>query len=59
MQFLHWIKKFLQDEEGATVVEYAVMLVLIILVALATITIVGQRVENGFNRVAEALNTTG
>ena len=59
MNVKHWISNFLREEEGATVVEYAVMLVLIILVALATITIVGNRVENGFNRVADALFTGG
>jgi pilus assembly protein Flp/PilA len=50
--------KFLQlvrDEEGATATEYAVMLVLIIVVALATIIFLGQKVEEGFNKVASAL----
>ena len=53
-----WIMNFLKDEEGATVVEYAVMLVLIILVAIATITAVGNKVEQGFNQVASKLTTT-
>jgi pilus assembly protein Flp/PilA len=50
--------KFLQlirDEEGATATEYAVMLVLIIVVALATIIFLGKKVEEGFNKVASAL----
>lgn len=46
-----------KDEEGATATEYAVMLVLIIVVALGTIIFLGQKVENGFNQVAEALNS--
>lgn len=46
---------FLRDEEGATATEYAVMLVLIIVVALATIIVLGQKVEKGFNQVAGAL----
>lgn len=50
-----WLSRFLEDEKGATVVEYAVMLVLIILVAIATITVVGDKVENGFNKVQDAL----
>lgn len=52
-----WLIKFLKDEEGATVVEYAVMLVLIILVALATITLVGQKVDDAFDRVQTALES--
>jgi pilus assembly protein Flp/PilA len=47
---------FLRDEEGATATEYAVMLVLIIVVSLATIVILGAKVENGFNQVASSLN---
>jgi pilus assembly protein Flp/PilA len=53
---MKWIRnllvKFSHDEEGATATEYAVMLVLIIVVALATITILGQEVKKGFNKVA-------
>ena len=49
--------KLIRDEEGATATEYAVMLVLIIVVCLATIVFLGQKVENGFNRVASALNS--
>ena len=49
------IFRFLKDEEGATATEYAVMLVLIIVVALATIIFLGEKVEQGFNKVATAL----
>jgi pilus assembly protein Flp/PilA len=56
MGIKNFFKRFIQEEEGATAVEYAVMIVLIIVVALATITILGERVENAFNRVAETLN---
>lgn len=54
MKNMFW--KLIRDEEGATATEYAVMLVLIIVVALATIIFLGQQVENGFNRVASELN---
>ena len=57
MNIIQCFGKFLRDEEGATVVEYAVMLVLIVIVAIATILIIGQRVEQGFNKVAKALFT--
>ena len=51
----NWFLKLVRDEEGATATEYAVMLVLIIVVALATIVFLGQKVEEGFNKVAKAL----
>jgi len=49
------IRSFMMDDEGATATEYAVMLALIIAVAIATIVILGERVENAFNRVADAI----
>jgi pilus assembly protein Flp/PilA len=56
---MHAIKerftKLFRDEEGATATEYAVMLVLIIVVCLGTIVFLGERVEEGFNAVGTAL----
>ena len=56
---MHAIKerfmKLIRDEEGATATEYAVMLVLIIVVALTTIFVLGEKVENGFNKVYQTL----
>jgi pilus assembly protein Flp/PilA len=51
------IKSFMLDEEGATATEYAVMLALIILVALGAIIFLGNAVTNGFNSVADAIDT--
>ena len=56
MAIKKFLKKFIQEEEGATAVEYAVMIVLIIVVCLATITLLGERVENAFDRVAQTLD---
>lgn len=50
-----WIINFLEKEDGATVVEYAVMLVLIVVVAIATIAVIGTKVNEGFNKVQNAL----
>ncbi len=47
--------KFIKEEEGATAVEYAVMLVLIIVVAIAVIQILGNKVNNAFQAVADAM----
>lgn len=49
------MKKFLNDESGATMVEYAVLVALISIAAIATIMIVGQRVDDAFERVVNAL----
>ena len=55
MGIMNFFKSFLKDEEGATAVEYAVMLVLIIVVAIAVIKILGNKVNNAFNAVANAM----
>lgn len=49
------IKSFMLDEEGATATEYAVMLALIILVALAAIIVLGEAVRDGFNMVGSTI----
>ena len=49
------IARFVQKEDGPTAVEYAVMLVLIVVVCIAAITTLGQNANNTFNNVA--LNT--
>jgi pilus assembly protein Flp/PilA len=46
---------FLQQEEGPTAVEYAVMLALIVVVCIAAITTLGQNANGTFANVA--LNT--
>ncbi|HSW44385.1 MAG TPA: Flp family type IVb pilin [Phycisphaerae bacterium] len=48
-------KNFLKSEDGPTATEYAVMLALIIIVALAGITLLGQRVNAIFSDVTDAL----
>ncbi len=50
-----FIMRFLDDESGATATEYAIMLVLILLVAFATIIFLGERVEVAFNTFATLL----
>jgi pilus assembly protein Flp/PilA len=44
-------KQFLVNEDGPTATEYAVMLALIIVVALAAIQILGQNVNSTFGTV--------
>jgi pilus assembly protein Flp/PilA len=47
--------RFLREEEGPTAVEYAVMLALIIVVCIASISLLGSNAEQVFSNVA--LNT--
>lgn len=49
--FLKQTKRFLQSEDGPTATEYAVMLALIIIVAIGTITGLGQSVDAVFSNV--------
>lgn len=53
------MKKFLNDESGATMVEYAVLVALISIAAIATIILVGQRVDDAFDRVQTELASAG
>ena len=55
MGIKNFFKRFIQEEEGATAVEYAVMIVLIIVVCLAVITTLGGEVNKAFSKVAETL----
>ena len=47
----------LKSEDGPTATEYAVMLALIIIVALAAITLLGNKVNTIFTNVETALPT--
>ena len=48
-------KCFVADEDGATATEYAVMLALIIIVALAAISALGVRVRDIFVQLTTSL----
>ena len=54
-KFTQTVVKFLQQEDGPTAVEYAVMLALIVVVCIAAITTLGSNANNTFSNVA--LNT--
>ena len=48
-------RHFLRSEDGPTATEYAVMLALIIIVALAAITLLGNKVKTIFTNVSGGL----
>ena len=51
------VKRFFQEEEGATAVEYAVMLVLIIVVCVAAIAYIGGQTNNAYTATTKAFPT--
>ena len=55
--FLKKLFGFLVDEEGATAVEYAIMVALIAIVIIFMVTLVGQKANNVFSKVQQKLDT--
>ena len=51
------LKRLFRDEEGATMIEYALLAALISIVAIAVITAVGLNVNLVFTKVRDALAT--
>ncbi len=48
---------FFKDEEGATMVEYALMVALIAVICIVAVTAIGTNVNKVFESVAAALPT--
>lgn len=53
------MNKFMRDESGATMVEYAILVALISIAAIVIITAVGQQVKAAFQEVKDALPAAG
>ena len=47
--------RFFKDEEGATAVEYAIMVALIAIVIIAAVVLVGNRANNVFSTVGNKM----
>lgn len=52
-----WTKvtSWMQDEKGASMVEYALLVVLIAIVALVAVSLAGEQVSSTFETIATAL----
>ena len=50
---------FFKDEEGATMVEYALMLALIAIVCIVAVTAIGNNANSTFNTAATKLSGAG
>jgi pilus assembly protein Flp/PilA len=53
--FLSSVTNFFREEEGASAVEYGILVAAIAAVIIIVTLIVGRQVENAFNRVCQAL----
>jgi pilus assembly protein Flp/PilA len=47
--------RIIREEEGATMVEYALLVALIAIIAIIAVALVGTRVSGVFNKVAATL----
>ena len=56
---MSFMKKFISDEEGATAVEYGVLIALIIAVCIVVIWAIGSKVNSAFDKVNSILQDKG
>ena len=49
------IRKFIEDEDGATMVEYVIMVGLVAIAALTAITAFGSTLQDSFGMITEYL----
>ena len=55
---LEWLKTFVvKEEEGQTLIEYALIIVLIAIVVIAALTLLGPTITNVFTNINTNLNT--
>ena len=54
---INMIKRFFADESGATMVEYALMLALIAIVALVAVILIGKSASQVFSKIGTSLSS--
>jgi pilus assembly protein Flp/PilA len=50
------VKRFIEEEEGVTAIEYALIAALIAIVIITAVALIGTRLNNVFNCIASKLN---
>jgi pilus assembly protein Flp/PilA len=55
--FIEYVKSFVREDEGQDLLEYALLVALIALVAVGAVTMAGQSVNTIFSNIAGELNT--
>jgi len=53
------IKHLVRDEEGATMVEYAIMVAMIAIVAVVAVTYFGSQLSNEYDSIADSVQNYG
>jgi pilus assembly protein Flp/PilA len=53
--FVDYVKSFVRKDEGQDLLEYALLVALIALVAVGAVTLAGQAVQNIFTDIANAI----
>jgi pilus assembly protein Flp/PilA len=53
------MKRFWNDESGATAVEYGLMVALIAVVIIVSVALLGTNLNNKFNTVANSVGAAG
>ena len=54
-RFTTMVRRFVKNDEAATMVEYALMLSLIAIVCIVAVTLIGTNANNIFGQIAAAL----
>ena len=54
----NFIKRFAQDESGATAIEYGLIAALIAVAIIGTLTAIGPKLNNAFGKVSEGIEKT-
>jgi len=57
-KFVNWVKKFVREEEGPTMVEYGLMVALVAVIALVGATALGVSVNAVFSSIAATISST-
>ena len=50
-----WVRSMIRDEKGATMVEYALMVALIAVIALVAVKVLGTNASSTFNTAAASI----
>jgi pilus assembly protein Flp/PilA len=51
------VKNFMSDEDGAALVEYALLVALIAIICILGVTFLGQKVSGKFKAIGDNLNS--
>lgn len=56
---MNLVKKFINDESGATAIEYGLIAALIAVVIIGAVTLLGDSIKNQFTTIGTAISNAG